>query len=343
MREIWSSWMAGQIGASVIAGVLWSVAVLGRQRLPPPVRSGLLTIALMSLALPLPISLPWSGGLADLPILDDASLAARAYVAGLPTGFAWFATLVTVVSLLRLGAQSLWFMRRIRQEGQLPPRPIQDRADALFPAGSRRRRPAVVVMPDAAPTEMGQAPFAAGVWRPVIVIPERFLNSLDALALNALLGHEAGHHARRDISGLALASVLRAIVWFNPLAHLVFFELRSAREDGADDWAVERTALSVEGYAGALLRSARLVVGPPSPLAAAAHPLKSRLTRLLDPETQRATRLSDRARLALALVAITALPCASGASFGGAEAERSDRRIRVVVREHRLEASRIRR
>ena len=85
----------------------------------------------------------------------------------------------------------------------------------------------------------GDGPLAVGLRRKLIILPESVL-SLDSAAIEAVVAHEIAHHERRDLVWIALASALKAVAWFNPLAHLIARALVAAREDGTDDWAVRQ-------------------------------------------------------------------------------------------------------
>jgi beta-lactamase regulating signal transducer with metallopeptidase domain len=172
----------------------------------------------------------------------------------------------------------------------------------------------------------GDGPLAAGFFRKLIVLPESILR-LDRAAVEAVIAHETAHHERRDLAWIAAAEVLRAIAWFNPLAHLAARALVAAREDGCDDWAVSRTSNDRFAYAQALLQSAR-VVAVPQPLGAAgAHPMGTRLRRLLDGNATRDRRLGIGGIVLLLLAAAAILPGAHTP-----DPDREDDRVVIVIR-----------
>jgi beta-lactamase regulating signal transducer with metallopeptidase domain len=123
---------------------------------------------------------------------------------------------------------------------------------------------------------------------------------------------------------------LQAIAWFNPLAHVIARAISSAREDGSDDWALRRTATDPFAYAHALLKSARLVATEPGGvLAVGAHPMSSRLRRLLDANTARDQR-PGVIGFALILIALAlALP---GAHSPDLAADDDGERVVIVIR-----------
>jgi beta-lactamase regulating signal transducer with metallopeptidase domain len=313
----WQHWIVGQVDASIVAGVLLMVAVAARHRLSPTIRSVLLAAALLRLALPPWMNSPWSEALVDLPLLDDSRFATAELIrsdAALLLFAVWAAGAACFLG--RLGWQA-WQARRHWMEVTIDaPSHVRERARLI--AGARL--PEIRISIDDA------GPMAVGLRQPMIVLPASIVDLPDT-ALDAVLAHEIAHHARRDLAWIAAASVMSAIVWFNPLAHVIARELRSAREDGSDDWAVMRTSLEPYTYAHALLRSARLVAEYDSPIAAGAHPMGTRLRRLLDGSTRRDDRPGPVALTAVLVILALAIP---GAHMPDPD-DRDDQRVVVVV------------
>jgi len=61
-----------------------------------------------------------------------------------------------------------------------------------------------------------RGPVAAGVWRPVVFLPEAW-TSWDGARRRAVLLHELAHHARHDPLRRWIAAGACAVHWFNPL------------------------------------------------------------------------------------------------------------------------------
>jgi hypothetical protein len=276
---IWRMWIVGQLEATLAASLLLAVAVLFRHRLAPGVRSAILLIALIRLALPPFLRSPWSEAAADAPLIDDVRvLIAGALQSDLAMAVAALTTTVSIALLVRLGVAFLRAERASDGPG------IQ----ILF-------------------SESNEGPIATGLFRRKVIIPRSML-ALDKAALDAAIAHEVAHHERRDLWWMAGASLLTAIAWFNPLAHVVARALVASREDGADDWAVARTSKDPVSYAQALLQSARLMSAQQPAAAAAAHPMGGRLRRLLDTRARRDSRFGVAAIVAIAIAAALALP-----------------------------------
>jgi beta-lactamase regulating signal transducer with metallopeptidase domain len=300
--------------------------VIARRRLSPSVRSVLLTIALVRLVLPPWINSPWSEALVDLPPLDDSRFAMSELVrAGMST-----------VLLSTWLAGALFFLGRLAwQAGQTRRHWMRSTTEAPSHIRERARRIADTGAPDVRISIEGEGPLAFGLRRPAIVLPASIID-LPEDALDAVLAHEIAHHARRDLMWIAAAEVMAAIAWFNPLARVIGRQLRSAREDGSDDWAVMRTSREPYTYAHALLRSARLVAELQSPIArlragrygiqAGAHPMGTRLRRLLDGSTRRDDRPGPVALTAILVILALAIP---GAHMP--DPDDGDQRIVIVI------------
>jgi beta-lactamase regulating signal transducer with metallopeptidase domain len=316
--NLWRHWMVGQLDASIIAGVLLLIAILARHRLSPRVRSFLLLIALLRLVLPPWIRSPWSEAVVDVPPIDEA----RTMIAwGLQWDLAMYAAAITTAVSVILLVRIAWTFATAERRWLAVTSPAPDWLQSL----SIRLKPDTTCHIRLIDEEMG--PVALGLRRKLIVLPRSILH-LDHQALKAVLAHEIAHHDRRDLVWIALASALKAIAWFNPLAHLISRALIAAREDGTDDWAVRRTSNDPFAYAQALLQSARMVATPQPLGAAGAHPMGRRLQRLLDGHAAREGKLGVLGFVIILLAAAAALPGAHMPSPSDQE-----HRIVVVIKE----------
>ena len=229
---LWQHWMVGQVDASIASALLLAIALLARRALSPRVRSALLLIALARLVLPPWMRSPWSEALVDLPPIDDTRLLVTAWLRD-DVAFALFlaTTVVTIGLLFRLALQSNRLAGRISAFAAPPPA-LQASVDRLSGGTSIQLRIST----------SDDGPFAAGLFRKTIVLPASLVEHLDAEAMEAVLAHEVAHHSRGDLFWIAAAALLKAIAWFNPLAHLIARALVATREDGSDDWAMTRTS-----------------------------------------------------------------------------------------------------
>ena len=157
-------------------------------------------------------------------------------------------------------------------------------------------------------------PFAWGVLRPVVVLPEAAANWPEART-RAVLWHELTHIRRHDVLAQALAQVACCLYWFHPLAWLASSRLRQEREFACDD-AVLAAGVMPQEYATALIDLARALALHKGALAEApaiteGHHLESRVRALFDRSRNRRPISMKSARaIKVALLALL-LPVAS--------------------------------
>jgi beta-lactamase regulating signal transducer with metallopeptidase domain len=190
--------------------------------------------------------------------------------------------------------------------------------------------PAVNVAP-AAPM-----PMVAGLWRPVIVLPEATLGTWTPAQLEAILLHEAAHIARRDPWALLAQRLAIVLFWWCPLVHRLSRRLNELRENICDDYALEGPCDHIS-YAEILVQSAeRLLSLKPvtSTLAlldSAQGGLEARITRLLEREKKPMTKLSWLGKTVGAAILVGACLLATGATaFSGGQPQ-TPKKIQIKI------------
>jgi len=162
-----------------------------------------------------------------------------------------------------------------------------------------------------------------GTWgasRPRIVVPREAIGWSDE-RLSAVLAHELAHVQRFDWAVQLAADVLRAVLWFNPLAWIVARQLRQESERACDD-VVLATGIADRDYAGHLFDIARAARGPlltaAMPMARASS-LEGRIAAMLNPTLDRRvpSRMFRVAAAALLLAATSAAAVRVSAQQGG--------------------------
>ncbi|HZV39138.1 MAG TPA: TonB family protein, partial [Pseudoxanthomonas sp.] len=98
-------------------------------------------------------------------------------------------------------------------------------------------------------------PAVVGLLRPRIVLPADFDLRYDAGERELILCHERIHVARRDLWANAVAAVLRALFWFNPLLHYAAWRFRRDQELACDERVVAQHPQRRRDYAGAMLKT----------------------------------------------------------------------------------------
>lgn len=147
-------------------------------------------------------------------------------------------------------------------------------------------------------TPMVRGPVTAGLWRPVVLVPEQ---DPGPAAAGMMLLHERTHLQRRDLALKALLLLARAIHWYNPAVG--FLTRRAVRDmEAACDAQVVagRDAVWRGAYGEALLAAARMERTPALTTGFSwnGRALRFRFARLWDRAPRR------RGRLALAAVGL---------------------------------------
>jgi TonB family protein len=165
-------------------------------------------------------------------------------------------------------------------------------------------------------------PLITGLFRPVILLPQA-AESWPSLQRSAAVKHELTHLERKDLWTSLAAHLACAVYWFHPLAWVLASRLRDEQETACDD-AVIHSGFEPTTYAEALVAAARQVtttpmIGCPMITRTNEPSLKSRIARLLDRSTPRASSPATLRRAAIlfgitlvAIVMLNAGPQAPG-------------------------------
>jgi beta-lactamase regulating signal transducer with metallopeptidase domain len=85
-----------------------------------------------------------------------------------------------------------------------------------------------------------RSPAVTGLFRPTLLLPAPFEQTLSPLEARFVLRHELTHIKRGDLPIQALLCLLLALHWFNPLLWLAFFKVRLDREAACDAQLLDR-------------------------------------------------------------------------------------------------------
>ena len=143
-------------------------------------------------------------------------------------------------------------------------------------------------------------PAVLGLLRPRILIPADFESRYSSEEQALILAHERSHLRRGDIVANAIATVLRALYWFNPLIHLASRRLRHDHELASDADVLQAFPHARRRYADTLLNAQLAVPGlPVGCLWQSSHPLKERILMLKQTTPGRRRRLTGLAAATL--------------------------------------------
>jgi len=253
---------------------------------------------------PPPAGLADAAGHAGASLLDYPwALALLAYVAGV----------LLMLALVLVGRWRIrgWIRRSV---------PVTDaRVLGAFRAARHRvglRRHVVVVAGPAV-----QTPMTMRAVHPVVLLPVDFAEGLSDLELRTVAAHELAHVRRHDALLLAVVSLVRAALFFHPLAWLAARRVAHLAEVAADDAALEATGEPVS-YAKVLARLAETLPrrAPAAEMAAGFLLSRSALLRRVEAilsDRRDALRRLSRLGLAATLAAgLVSLAVAAGMPLG---------------------------
>ena len=130
------------------------------------------------------------------------------------------------------------------------------------------------------------SPLAAGIWRPVVLVPASLVTGMPPDLLAALLAHELAHIRRHDYLVNLLQNAIEALLFFHPAVWWISRGVRLEREHIADDFAARqlgeprRLALALSELERLQFSTHHLAV------VANGGDLMSRIKRLLRPAPQ---------------------------------------------------------
>ncbi|MHA3772514.1 M56 family metallopeptidase [Verrucomicrobiota bacterium sgz303538] len=103
----------------------------------------------------------------------------------------------------------------------------------------------------------------AGVRKPQIWFPDRWVQELTNDELRNVLLHELGHARRNDLLAQWLFGIALCLHWFNPLVWIAVRTARFDREMACDEWVLERADENgAEQYGSTLLRIVQMLRTP---------------------------------------------------------------------------------
>lgn len=157
-------------------------------------------------------------------------------------------------------------------------------------------------------------PAIFGVIMPRLVTPADFAVRFTPEERRLVRAHERAHMDRLDARWNALALALQCLNWFNPLVHVAARAMRFDQELACDATVMERLPAERRRYAETLLRCQETTIVSPLGCGwagAAARPLATRLTVLMQPRPGEARHSLGDFLLATLLMATLAGACAT--------------------------------
>jgi len=156
-------------------------------------------------------------------------------------------------------------------------------------------------------------PGVFGIFRPVLLLPEKIVNRLSAPQLRSILAHEMCHVRRRDNLTAAIHMVVEAIFWFHPAVWWIGTRLVEERERACDE-AVLELGNEADVYAQGILNVCKFYTESSMACMSGVtgSDLKRRIVRIMTEQTGRKLDLSRKLLLSVAAVMAVALPVIFG-------------------------------
>jgi beta-lactamase regulating signal transducer with metallopeptidase domain len=254
------TWAGAEIAGAVLNGIaegLLLVALVWVMLRLLPRTAAATRYALWILALVFMAALPVIEGLAPGLAPSAAGTAAvhRAARLILPGG-AWLTwalgawALASAVLVARVG-WSLWALGRLKRGATPAPASVRARFEELMRAVPGRRRASVLVCDEI------QAPVAAGVVKPAVLLPAFLADELSEAELDQVLTHELAHLRRWDDWTNLAQKLIEALLFFHPAVLWIGRRLALEREIACDDWVVSMAG-GARPYAACLTRLAAI-------------------------------------------------------------------------------------
>ncbi|MBN1420557.1 MAG: hypothetical protein JXP34_17395 [Planctomycetes bacterium] len=224
-------------------------------------------------------------------------------------------------------------LRRMVRDANPAPAELQAAFDAIRRRLGIRRRVSLRI---ACGTP---SPVAIGVLRPIVLLPDHLVVALDAADREAVFVHELVHVRRWDLAVHWLASLVRIVYFFHPVAWIACARIRVERELAADESALLGEGRDFMAYGKTLIKVASLAprvaaAGATSlALSEAARDLKRRLLKIKDARIPRARwwPIAPAFASLLVLIAACAGPTGTGDATAPPDAPAADDRSDLEV------------
>lgn len=272
---------AGSRWLSLVWPIMWqgsAVALIALVLLPlarrvsPSLALGLLGVALLKFFIPPVAASPMA--------LVDASVAAIR-PEGRIEGDALAGAVLAILHVIGIGWMSvrLWRRHRWLSHAIALSEPIE-RTDLTAARDRLARVLGLRRVPELRVSALVETPLAAGVARPVVLLPRSSL-AIDPDRLGLVIAHELAHHRAGDLWFEWVVAGATTVWWFNPVVWMLAGQIREVREDRCDDRVVG-LGIDPQTYCRVLLDvAAARLTSPALAIRDVRHPLARRFARLL--------------------------------------------------------------
>lgn len=102
------------------------------------------------------------------------------------------------------------------------------------------------------------SPFTSGIWKPVIFIPKKAIESRNQLFIEPIIAHEMAHIKRWDNLWMKLLSLLQIVYFFNPMVWFLNSQISLSRECDCDSRVLAKKKISRSNYGSGIMAILKL-------------------------------------------------------------------------------------
>jgi len=164
--------------------------------------------------------------------------------------FAVALSAIGTIGLLLIGLSRIRQIGRLVRHAEAAPQWMQDAAATAARQLGLRRVPHVRTVDGIVAPFLWAAPRG-----PVVVVPSRLAEALDADSVRLIVQHELAHYARRDHWTNTFSALLGVLFWWNPVVWWARRELRILQESCCDRMVLAPDSTQRHRYAETLLKT----------------------------------------------------------------------------------------
>ncbi len=251
----------------------------------------------------------WNTG--DDALAGTAAAGADSGESGITPVVSWQSVLVGcwITGATVLGILTILRHRRLVNSLELS-RPADSRLRAIHAGACRDAGLGSPV--DLRLTRNKQGPMVAGIFRPVIYLPESLARQYCEEKLYAVLLHEAFHVKRGDLWVALVQEVARVLFFHHPAVWWVNARLTALREEAVDQAVLSNPRVGRQAYSMSLVEAAAQSLSPRQHFAIGVvetkTQLKHRIEMILHQSRPRRVNLGYRGTLSILLIGLVLVP-----------------------------------